>query len=164
MTSFHVRPRFRKNIKVSLEALKKEIMQEIAKSDACFGSEVDNHIVIKIPKEEQHYWSPQLSLSLEEEEGGTLIRGLYGPAPNVWALFAFGYGAFSVLGLFHLIIGFSIFQMDKGSTVLWLASIEPIMILLLYIAAQMGQKKGAEQLYRLHFFFEGIVHEKMVIE
>lgn len=130
----------------------------------CVGREVDNHIVIKIPKEEQHYWSPQLSLSLEEEEKGTLIRGLYGPSPNVWALFAFGYGALSVLWMFHAIVGFSIWQMGNGSMVLLSSFLEPFLALLLYIAAQMGQKKGAEQLYRLHFFFEGIVHSKLIIE
>lgn len=164
MTSFRIRPRFRKVVAVPMDVLKTDLMRELDTSTKCIGKIVNNHIVIQVPKAERHYWSPQLSLSLEEENGGTLIRGLYGPSPNVWAMFAFGYGALSILGLFHLIIGFSMWQMGKGTLPLWLLSVEVFFALGLYIAAQMGQKKGAEQLYTLHFLFEEVVHEKLQIE
>lgn len=164
MTSFRIRPRFRKVVNVPLHVLKDDLIRELAISTKCVVKDTDNHIVVQVPVNERHYWSPQLGLSLEEEDEGTLIRGLYGPTPNVWALFAFGYGALSVLGLFHLIVGFSMWQMGKGTLPLWSLGLEVFLALSLYIAAQMGQKKGAEQLYTLHFLFEEVVHQKLQIE
>lgn len=164
MTSFHIRPRFRKTIKASIEEIITDIQTHLEKSTTCQGSVSHYNASIRVKDEEQHYWSPQLGLSFEKVEEGTLIRGLYGPAPNVWVLFAFSYGALALLGLFHLMIGISMVQMGKNPWILWSICTEGILALILYIAAQMGQKKGAEQLYRLHFFFEEVVHEKLVIE
>lgn len=164
MTSFHIRPRFQKKIKITIEQLQQNLKHELDSTSLFIGSFSKNTITLKLPFQEHHYWSPQLNLTLEEKENHTLIRGLYGPNPNIWILFAFGYGALSVLGLFHLIIGVSLWQMGKGFTVLSLLSIEILLATLLYFAAQMGQKKGAEQLYRLHFFFENVIHKKIEIE
>ncbi len=164
MTSFLIRPRFNKKISTTVEELKQEIKTELEMTNECIGSFSNNMVIIKVPLQEQHYWSPQLSLTLDEKEGYTEIRGLYGPNPSIWVMFAFGYGALSVIALFHLIIGLSLWQMGKGSFVLTLLVVEVSLAALLYIAAQMGQKKGANQLYRLHFFFERVIHEKIEIE
>ena len=164
MTSFHIRPRFRKKIILSIDGLKMEVENKLTTTDQCIGSVSRDMIVLKIDPKEQHYWSPQLSLMLEKHDDHTLVRGLYGPKSSVWAMFAFGYGALSVLGLFHLIAGMSMWQMGKGLLPLLSVGVEISFALGLYIAAQMGQKKGAEQLYRLHFFIEGILHEKIEIE
>lgn len=164
MTSFHIRPRFQKKVAITVEELKEEIKTELGKTKECIGSFSNHMAIIKLPFNEQHYWSPQLSLILDEKEGYTEIRGLYGPNPSIWVMFAFGYGALAVVGLFHLIIGFSMWQMGKGYSVLSFLIVEVSFAILLYIAAQMGQKKGASQLYRLHFFFEKVIHEKIEIE
>lgn len=164
MTSFYIRPRFQKKVAITVEELKSEIRKELEKTTDCIGSFSANMAIIKLPFAEQHYWSPQLSLTLDQHEGYTEIRGLYGPNPSIWVMFAFGYGALSVVGLFHLIIGFSLWQMGKGFSVLSLLAVEISLVLVLYVAAQMGQKKGASQLYRLHFFFENVIHEKIEIE
>ena len=164
MTSFHIRPRFQKKVAITVGKLKQEIQTELEKTNECVGSFSNNMAIIKLPFQEQYYWSPQLSLTLDEKDGYTEIRGLYGPNPSIWVMFAFGYGALSVLALFHLIIGFSMWQMGKGSFVLSLLVVEVSLAVLLYMAAQMGQKKGASQLYRLHFFFEKVIHEKIAIE
>ena len=88
MTSYRIRPRFQHLVSHSLTEVQERIKQKLDAPDSrCVGRMVQGFIVLRIPHKDQHYWSPQLSLSLEEEENGTLIRGLYGPKPTIWAMF-----------------------------------------------------------------------------
>jgi len=114
--------------------------------------------------EEQHYWSPQLGISFEEHEKGTLVRGLYGPRPNVWALFFYGYAVFAILALFASMWGMALLTMDKDPWPLWIVLGLAIASGILYMIAQTGQKIGAEQTFTLHHFFEDAVGERTHIE
>jgi len=115
--------------------------------------------------EEQHYWSPQLSLSMEEEtDGKTLIRGLYGPNPGVWLMFTFVHIATSVAAMFVLIIGLSNMSLGLSSMILWSLPVLAVISLIMYLIARAGRKMGEEQLFDLHHFFEQHFGEKVVIE
>ncbi|MDZ7936387.1 MAG: hypothetical protein U5M51_15785 [Emticicia sp.] len=59
--------------------------------------------MLRIKPEQQHYWSPQLSISFEEtEDHKTIIRGMYGRSR--WAIFLMGYVFFG-LGMFLYNVG-----------------------------------------------------------
>ena len=124
---------------------------------------VQGHVDIKIPVAERHYWSPQLHISTEQTDDGTIIRGLYGPNPTVWGLFFFGYLTVGVLSFFAAFWGFSQLTLGHDARILWALPVLAVVALVLYLIAQMGQKIGADQMFRLHYFYEEIFHDKVPI-
>lgn len=164
MTSFRIRPRFRqlRNEKPEVieNALKKKI--EINK-DQFTGIFLENHITIKIHPRNRHFWSPQLNLSLEIIHDITVIRGLYGPNPTVWAVFFFGYSSLGIITLISGMLILSQYMLGLETKLWWVIPACIISALILYIIAQMGQKIGASQMFDLHHFYEETVGEKISI-
>ena len=164
MTSFRVRPRFQQVSVSSINEIQEKVRQHLNQPEAdCVGRIIPGHIVLTVPEEDLHFWSPRLSLSLEEDEEGTLIRGLYGPAPSIWLMFAFGYGLLSFLIMVIGIIGFSRLSLGLSAPILWVLPFLVGGLILLYIVAQVGQKIGVEQTFTLHHFFEEAIDEKIHI-
>jgi hypothetical protein len=130
----------------------------------CIGKIRRGHLRLFILSDEQHYWSPQLGISYEEHEKGTLVRGLYGPRPSLWAMFFYGYAICSLIALFTGMWGLALFTMGKSAWPLWFVLIAAICAVILYLIAQTGQKLGAEQTFTLHHFFEDAVGERTHIE
>lgn len=161
MSSFRIRPRFERTVYYTPEAVQELFEKGLARPDApCVGKVRKNHIVLYIPEEEQHYWSPQLSMSLYEEEEGTLITGVYGPHPSIWSAFFYGYAIIALLSLFLSIWGCSVWMLKKDPWMLWGLPVLGAAALILYLVAQGGQKVGAEQTFTLHHFVEETVGER----
>ena len=162
MASFKIRPKFEIELDESPDSLLKKFLEEKESSTCgCIIDAVPNHIVIKIKEEEQHFWSPQLTLNFEEIERGAKVKGLYGPNGNVWTLFTGSYFACGVLITFIAIIGFSNKSLGIDAPILWALPVLFGIIILLYIASQMGQKLGAEQMFDLHHTAQEILGEKI---
>ncbi len=165
MTSFKIRPRFKFVCPYDYDLLKKTIKEKLTSTDQPIVGEIGHeYILIKINIAERHYWSPQLSLSLEEHKQGTLIRGLYGPKPSIWTLFAFAYGTIGVLITFIGIIGLSNMMLNKGIAILWTIPVLLFIAAIIYIIAQFGQKLGNQQTFILHHFLEESIHERIEID
>jgi hypothetical protein len=162
MTSFRIRPRFELWVPESPDAVQARIHSRLNDvRDICNGTTIPGHIVLKIEAEEQHFWSPQLSLNLEAQDEGTLISGLYGPNPNVWLLFTFGYGTIGMLALFISIFGFSRMSLGMSAPILWALPVLGAAAVGLYLASQIGQKLGAEQTFTLNHFFEEAIGRRV---
>jgi hypothetical protein len=149
------------------EAIRQMVENEIKSKGANCDLDIrKGHISVKIPEEDRHFWSPQLDLSIEQEEGEgkTLIRGHYGPNPNTWALFTYGYVVLGILFVFVGIWGMSKMTLHKPAPELWLLLVISGLAAGLYILAQFGQKLGAEQMFRLHFFYQKAIGENIRIE
>ena len=166
MTSIRIRPRFKHHAKASPNAIKEEIQKHLdAENAPVVGRMMQSYITIRIPMDTRHFWSPQLSISLEEhEEGGTIVRGLYGPLPTIWAFFTYGYGALGIIALFIAVVGFSELALDKSGMILWWLPAIAGAALVLYLIAQTGQKLGVEETFTLHHFYEDAVKDKVHIE
>jgi len=164
--SIRVRPRFRIHSERSSSEIEEHFRNKLKEEDHSYeGRVIEGHVVIKVIPEEQHYWSPQLSLSMEEEtDGKTLIRGLYGPNPGVWLMFTIVHIATSVAAMFVLIIGLSNMSLGLSSMILWSLPVLAVISLIMYLIARAGRKMGEEQLFDLHHFFEQHFGEKVVIE
>ncbi len=146
----------------SLEDITQLFKGRLKQSDIpCEGYVVQDQIVLKVNRSEQHFWSPQLDVSLEQTESGTLIRGLYGPSPHIWTLFAVSYLGIGVLVTFISIIGFSRKSLGMPAPILWALPVLLGVSLLLYISSQIGQKIGAEQTFTLHHFVEDTIGERI---
>ncbi len=164
MTSFRIRPRFRQIRQEDPVTIEREIKEKLkGRQREITGVFIPGHITLRIHPDHRHFWSPQLTLSLESTDDGMVINGLYGPNPTVWAVFFLGY---ATLGIILLIAGMLLLsqQMLGIEAPLWW--IIPACIgagLLLYLIAQAGQKIGASQMYDLHYFYQETMGEKVRI-
>jgi len=117
---------------------------------------VDQHVFIKIPKEKQHYWSPQLHLEIDSvDDDSSELSGLFGPNPTVWTMFMFFH--FIVAGLF---IGFGVWAYSNWSLdnpYMIQVAMMVIMILIwiaLYYGGRMGKSKGNGEMHQLYDFMK----------
>lgn len=165
MTSINIRPRFRKELKISQASLEEKINQTLKENEKFNYTSDPGHIIVRIKAEDRHFWSPQLSLSFEElDNGHTIIRGLYGPSPNVWTLFTLIYLGISVLGIFALFLSASYYFLDQEIKYIWTLPVLGALAIATYFIAQFGQKLGVEETFRLNQFIESIIGEELHVE
>jgi cellulose synthase/poly-beta-1,6-N-acetylglucosamine synthase-like glycosyltransferase len=112
-------------------------------------------------KKDQHFWSPQLTVTVEDVEGETEIRGLYGPKPSVWTMFIFFYCVVGFLAIISTMVGLSNLSLEKHAGVLWLTPIFMLLFLTIYLVSNFGKKLGKDQLIILHNFFEKALNIKV---
>ena len=154
-SGYRVRPRFKVETEYPVEEVVTRIKESLKKEGSpCKGQVHVSNTTLYLPQEEQHYWSPQLSLSFEETETGCMVRGLYGPRPVVWTMFVFFYSIIGVAILFISVMGYSYLSLGKSGTILWLVPILLFVFLSLYLVAHFGQKLGHNQMITLHRFME----------
>ena len=149
-----LRPRFKLNLDrtneealMAFENAKKEQKEFIV-------SRIDDHVFIKIPKNKQHFWSPQLHLEIMEiEKDKCTVFGLFGPNPTVWTMFMFFH--FIVAGLF---LGFGIWaysnwSLDNDYAIQLFITLMMIVIwFALYFGGRIGKATGKEQMHLLNDF------------
>lgn len=167
MSSFRIRPRFKEHIALSKESFKNKINDSLEDSTDLVGLISEGYCVIKITTEDRHYWSPQLTITLDEElddEEHITVRGLYGPKPSVWAVFFMAYAALGVLAMFVGVFGLSQMMLEKPAPILWFIPVFAAIALVLYLVAQGGQKIGAEQMFRIHHFYESVMKHHVKID
>lgn len=158
MTSIRIRPRFRHQLEGSAPEIREKLVAGFKKhTDVIHLNHRPNYLVVEYNETVRHYWSPQLQLSLEENEDGVLVRGMYGPHPNVWSIFFYGYAAMGVIGTFLLMLGISQAMVQGVYWGFWATGACLIVAVTLYIVAQFGQKIGAEQTFDLHHFYTEIL-------
>lgn len=125
-----------------------------------------HHVFMKMEKSQQHFWSPQLGLAIEKhEEGGALIRGLYGPRPQIWTMFVFLYATISMSTLAMLIWGLSQhLVLNTYPWALWFVPGGVLTVGGIYLLTQFGQKLSYPQMEQIHHQFQQILAEFEVVE
>jgi hypothetical protein len=164
MTSFRIRPRFRQLRNEKPEVIQDTLKKKIEANNEQFtGIFMEDHITIRIHPRTRHFWSPQLNLSLEIIQEITVIRGLYGPNPTVWAVFFFAYASLCIITLIASMLMLSQYMLGLEAELWWVIPACMVVALILYVIAQMGQKIGASQMFDLHHFYEETLGEKISI-
>jgi len=163
MSSFRIRPRFKHLINERQHDLEQRICLALQEEKQFIYSHLPGHLYIKIHPAHQHFWSPQLHLTLEEQEEQVLVRGLYGPNPTVWAIFFFGYIIIGLLALFLGMYGLSLWSLGKDVSILWSIPALGVLALILYLASQAGQKFAAQQMFDIHHFYERVTKDKVYL-
>jgi len=151
-----LRPRFKLAVKQSKEAVFKtfEATKE-TQSDFTISS-VDDHIYIKIPKQQQHFWSPQLHLEiLEEDENNCMLFGFFGPNPTVWTLFMFLHFVIAMLFIAIGIWLYTNYTLAKPFN-LQIAGMFFLAVcwIGLYLGGRLGKATGENQMQSLHQFMK----------
>ncbi len=149
-----LRPRFFQDLNMSsenaLEAFEK-------KSKTCREftvSRIDHHVFIRIPKKEQHFWSPQLHLEIYDNDKPTL-KGLFGPSPTVWTLFMFLH--FIVAGLFTTAGIWLYANISLDQPIIFPITSMIVLFItwfVLYFAGRLGREAGKKEMYALYSFME----------
>lgn len=164
MASFRVRPKFELTTALSIDDILQKVNEKLKDNPYnLHGQALQDHVTIRVNQSHRHYWSPQLSVLLQEEvdEDKTFITCVYGPMPNVWTLFAVSYLTLSVLFTFISIVGFSQRVLTQDAPILYVLPILLIAAIALYIISQMGQKLGAAHTYAIHYFFQEALGEPL---
>jgi len=154
-SDIHLRPRFKMDFKESQQNLISKFESNLKDGDCKYCSKiVDGHIVIDVPVAENHFWSPQLNIEIEKiEEGKTIVKGLFGPKPQVWTLFMFFHFAVAVA-----FIGFSVMayvQWSLKTDFMFALSMViglPVIWIVMYFLGRWGKSTGHKQMDDLYKF------------
>lgn len=157
-----LRPRFKIELNEINETILKRF-EELKTSQKNFNiTRIDNHVFIKYPKKDQHFWSPQLHLEIDEvDANSSLLHGLFGPNPTVWTMFMFLH--FMVAGLF---IAFGIWAYTNWSLksdFIVQISLMVLMVIIwfvLYFAGRIGRDSSKKEMMQLHEVMESIIQQK----
>ncbi len=161
---FHIRPRFKVETTLSKEEICALFDKHLSALDApCKGTVRGSYIALFPKEEDRHYWSPHLSITLDEveEKDMRMLRGLYGPHPSVWSMFMLFYVFLSVMLLIVTIVGLANMSLGLSAMILWLVPVGLILFLTLYLIAYYGQKKGHDQVEIIHHFLETVLDQKI---
>ena len=151
MKSMQLRPRFELELPYLPADLQQHLRDHMHRPDVKIDASIlDQYAVMRVPENDQHFWSPQLNLTWDETETPpTFLHGRFSPRPSVWTMFAFFYVASVFLGVMGLIFGLAQLQLGKYPGGLWAVPISMVFVILAYIIAYSGQKLGEEQMDEL---------------
>src|SRR5690606_12460410 len=160
-----LRPRFTFNVNAAHKTVLALFEESKHTQKEFIISCVDHHVFIRIPKKNQHFWSPQLHLERSEGEtqNSSVIRGLFGPNPTVLSLFMFVH--FFVAVIF---IGFGAWAYSNWSLENSFGLQIGVMFLMvlawfiLYFAGHLGKKAGMDAMHNLHHFMRDTLRSKAI--
>ena len=155
-----LRPRFKIELKQSNEDALKAFEDEKTKQSEFIISRIDDHVFIKLPKNKQHFWSPQLHLEINEiNKNASLLHGLFGPSPTVWTLFMFLH--FMVAGLFiaFVIWAYSNYALKTSYIMqIWGMVFMTIIWFGLYFGGRIGRASSKTEMLALHNFMNSTLN------
>ncbi len=149
-----LKPRF----KMEFDKNKKEILNKFKdnlEDENCryCSKIIDHHIVIDVPVEEEHFWSPQMHVEIENEENKTVVKGVLGPKPKVWTFFIFLHFAVAIAFFAFFVIFYTKWSLKQDYTfAMIMCIVMPILWVILYFVGQLGKKFGNKQMVELHDF------------
>jgi ABC-type multidrug transport system fused ATPase/permease subunit len=123
---------------------------------------VDGHIVIDVPAEDNYFWSPQLNIEIEKgEDGKTVVKGLFGPKPQVWTLFMFFHFAVAVAFIGFAVTAYVQWSLKTDySMALNIVIALPILWILMYFFGRWGKSTGNKQMDELYKFMMKTLEKK----
>jgi hypothetical protein len=152
-----VRPRFELQIASDPDSLMEGLRDRLPSCPNCTGVSVGRHAELFVPEADRRLWSPWLSVTADEGDGGAVLRGRFAPHPNVWTFYLFLSFA---LG-FALLVGTTWgYAQWATETTPWALIVVPLVMVLgvaLYLASQIGQRLGSEQMIQLRAALEELI-------
>lgn len=152
-----LRPRFSIDFDKDSNELIDTFKSNLASGDCKYCSRIiDGHVIIDIPLQESHFWSPQLHIEIEEtSEGKSVVKGLFGPKPQVWTLFMFVHFGVATAFLSFLVVAYSNWALKESYFFSGLMLIVlPVFWIGLYFLGRLGKATGKEQMSELKAFMQ----------
>ncbi|WP_299056632.1 GTP-binding protein [uncultured Polaribacter sp.] len=150
-----LRPRFSITLEENYELLLDRFSNQFKNKTVLFrGSVVDGHVFISVPKKEEHFWSPQLHLEfIKVTETTTVLKGLFGPKPQVWTFFMFLHFILGALFVGFGVLLYANISLEKPVFLpVVMLLVVPFLWILLYVLGKIGKDTGKPQMKKLHHF------------
>ncbi len=149
-----LKPRFKMAFKENEEDILNKFKINLQGNNCKYCSKIiDYHVVIDVPIEEDHFWSPQLHVEIEKEENKTIVKGVLGPKPIVWTLFIFLHFVIAIAFFVFFVIFYSKWSLNQDySFSMIMTFIMPLLSIILYFFGQLGKRFGYDQMVELHDF------------
>ncbi|QCX40560.1 GTP-binding protein [Aureibaculum algae] len=154
-----LKPRFKEELLEDKSAILKKFEDYFKQDDSKFRTKTaDSHIVIDVPDEEDHFWSPQLQIEIITEDDKTILKGLFGPKPQVWTMFMFFHFAVAFAFIVFLIMAYTKYSLKQDYQFsMYMCIAMPILWILFYVFGQLGKKKGYSQMIALDAYVKDIL-------
>ena len=161
-----IRPRFKLRTNYDAEKAIVQLEKSLTKDKTVAGERSQQLVFLKTPSYNQHYWSPEMTVRIEQEEYDdyTTISCLIGPKQTVWAMFAFMYAVIFIGSTFGGIFGLVKFQNNGDPSWLWIIPLGILSTFTVFITSKFGQKKGRDQMLHLVSFLYHSLDEVAEIE
>ena len=147
------------------DEFKKRLEKQFRMQNRVLGGYIGEEIsVIRLRKDKEKYWAPQLQIRTEKDEEDdkkTVIRGLFGPRPAVWTFFIFLYTLGGTLVIFFSLIWFVQLRLNIESSLIIWAWIGIAMVVGTYLAAKTGQIISKQHIATLRDFMEKVVTDEL---
>lgn len=156
-----LRPRFQIDSNLSCEEVLNRFRLSKKSQKEFNVTIVDNHFFVRLPKDEQFFWSPQLHLEVFEEADNTCnIHGFFGPNPTVWTMFMFFHVVIGMLFVANLIWLYSNSNLKiPVAPQIGIAVILVVLWFVLYLGGTIGKKKGKTEIQRLYGFMLRVLED-----
>ncbi|MCG1037500.1 GTP-binding protein [Polaribacter sargassicola] len=155
-----LRPRFSITLKENYKVILNRFSDELKKKEIPFrGNIIDEHVFISVAKKEEHFWSPQLHLEIvKSTEELSILKGLFGPKPQVWTLFMFVHFVIGVTFLGFCVMLYSKISLNESVFLpLTMIIVLPIIWIVLYFLGKIGKDTGKNQMKELHEFMIRVI-------
>ncbi len=162
LNKISLKPRFKIERSEGKTIIIEKFEHEFAHGSGKFiGKIVDHHIVIDVPTNEAHFWSPHLHAEISEHnENETTIKGLFGPKPSVWSLFMFIHFGVAIGFMVFLVMLYTRWSLQQEYHFAMIMCIAmPVLWFVLYFLGRIGRKKGSKQMDELRAYFLEILEQ-----
>jgi hypothetical protein len=163
--NIEIRPRFRLISNLSKDEILNRVKEALPKQNEVKGEVTKDHVFLKIPEKDQHYWSPAMEVTVKpyyEDEDKMSIRCILGPKQSIWLMLVFFYIGVGVLALFGGMYGLVKWNLGKESIFIWAFPVAACLFGIIYLTAKYGQRRGRDQmLYLVSFLYHAIDDNEM---
>ncbi|HEB62050.1 MAG TPA: hypothetical protein ENI82_02760 [Bacteroidetes bacterium] len=121
----------------------------------------DDHFELKIPPSQRHFWSPKMHIWINENNGNTSLSCVIGPNFKIWNIFIALYVLVILFTLVGVVLGFIQRANHEVPYFFWAAPLGLFFILLINLAARIGQYWGKAQVSQLKSFISMTIDKKI---
>jgi len=155
-----LRPRFTIDLDENHEKIIDKFKRSLKEKESKYPSRFsDGHIIVDVPRKEEHFWSPQLNMEIiETENNKSMLKGLFGPKPQVWTLFMFIHFVVGISFLIFAVMLYVNWSLERDFIMpLMLVIFLPILWAVLYFLGRIGKSTGHKQMDDLHDLMTSIL-------
>lgn len=149
MSVHRVRPRFSLELGEDPDVVMQRLRDRLPDCPDCTGVSVGRHAELFVPEADRRVWSPWLSVTADEGDRGAVIRGRFAPHPSVWTLYLFLAFALGFALLVGTTWGYAQWATEVTPWALFAIPLVVVSAGLLYLASQIGQRLGHDQMDHL---------------
>jgi len=160
MTTPRIRPAFTIDLDLDPTTVMDRLRRRLPDCPRCTGMSVGRHAELFVPDEERRVWSPWLSVTAQESDPGTVVRGRFSPHPSIWTLYLFLAFGMAFALLVGLAWGYAQWATEATP---WALAIVPLVLGAagaLYGISLIGQRLSVSQMEELRDALDELIHSR----